>query len=149
MGKVVRFVSRSLEDSVVNAELGRWGFWLGSQYAADGYSPMSTLSQILSYHGGADRSGIAGHKVLCVDPPARTKFWEINSRVLLLRRELYEALVAAYALPCKQDGQPYRATEKATFLGITPELFLDRLARGKRGYKSLIFPDLVLTKRVG
>lgn len=135
-------MARSFEDSVVHSDLRRWGFWCGLQYAAEGYSPTNTLDQIF-----AGRSGNPGHRILVIDPPARTKFWEINARILMLRRELYEALVAYYCLPCKADGEPYRASEIGGFLGIKPELYLDRLRRGRRGYRSMVFPlDLVLSR---
>ena len=125
----------SHEDSVVESECKRWGFYLGRQYAADGYSPSSTLAQIYS-----GRSDNPQHRILCTDPPPI--FWEINARVLMLRREYYEVLVARYALPCKADGQPYRTTEVAPLLGITAEVFADRLYLARKGYKRMIFPEL-------
>jgi hypothetical protein len=135
-------MNRSHEDSVVEYELRRWGYWAGIQYAAEGYAPMNTLSQILS-----GRSERPGHRILCIDPPTRTRFWEINARVLMLKRELYEVLVARYCLPMKQDGQPYRTTEVAPFLGISPPLFADRLMRARLGYKRMIFPEIVELRR--
>jgi len=126
------------EDSVVESELKRWGLWCGLQYAAEGYAPSSTIAQILS--GRADRPG---HRVLCIDPPEH--FWEKNRRVLMLRRELYEVLVARYCVPLKRDGQLYRVSELAGFLGIAPETYLFRIAQAKRGYKRLLFPDLALS----
>ncbi len=84
------------------------------------------------------RGSKVGHKVLCKDPPA--KFWEFNRNVLRLKRDFYEVLVARYAVPCKPDtGEPYRATELASFLHIHPELYLNRLAKARAGYRSLIF----------
>jgi hypothetical protein len=143
MGEVVRFMKgRTHEDQVTHGELSRWGFWCGIQYAADGYSPINTLKLIFSGRGNNP-----GHRVLCIDPPTRTRFWEINANILMMRREFYEVLVARYALPCKPStGHPYYASELAGFLGITPELYLERLARATRGYKSIIFPDLVLSQ---
>jgi hypothetical protein len=139
MGRVVRLKhGRSHEDSVVESELRRWGFWVGIQYAAEGYSPMSTLSQILS--GRSDRPG---HRILCIDPPERVGFAALNNRVLMLRREFYEVLVARYALPCKADGQPYRSSEVAPMLGISGSLFADRLTRARTGYKRMIFPEIL------
>lgn len=134
-------MARTFEDSVVDSDLRRWGFWCGLQYAADGHSPINTLKQILSGRGNNPE-----HKILVIDPPERVRFWEKNARVLMLRREYYEALVAYYCLPMKKDGHPYRASELGEFLGIKPEAYLDRLARGRRGYKSLLFPDLVLSR---
>jgi hypothetical protein len=132
-------VSRSLEDSVVNSELSRWGFWCGLQYAADGYSPTSTLSQIF-----CGRSERPGHRILVIDPPERSKFWQINARILMLRRELYEVLVARYCLPVKSTGHPYYPSELATFLGITAHVYAERLALARRTYQGILFPDLVL-----
>lgn len=136
---------RSHEDSVVESELRRWGIWTGIQYAAEGYSPMSTLTQILS-----SKTNKSGHKILCVDPPERSRFWEIHPRVLSLRpqRELYEVLVARYALPRRDDGREFYISELAGFLGITVDSFVERLARAKRGYKVQLFPDLVLSAAV-
>jgi len=128
-------MGRSLEDSVVNSELSRWGFWCGLQYAAEGYSPTNTLSQIF-----CGRSGRPGHKILCIDPPERTKFWQINARILMLRRELYEALVARYCLPMKATGHPYYPSELAEFLGIDPHVYAHRLALARRAYKGILFP---------
>ena len=128
---------RTHEDSVVESDLRRWGLWLGIQYAADGYPPTSTLEHIFSGRGDNP-----GHRILCVDPPAR--FWEINRNVLMLRRELYEALVAKYALPCRPGtAEHYYTSELAGFLRIEPELFLDRLIAGKRGYRRMIFPEMM------
>ncbi len=129
---------RSHEDSVVEWDLRRWGFWAGVQYAAEGYPPQNTLAQIFS-----GRTDNPGHRIVCVDPPER--FWEINRNVLLLRRELYEVLVARYALPMKSTGHPYYVSELSEYMRIKPETFLDRLAKAKRGYKSIIFSDLALT----
>lgn len=131
---------RTYEDQVTQGELSRWGFWCGIQYAAEGYSPINTLKLIFS-----GRANNPGHRILCVDPPKRSRFWEINANVLMMRREFYEVLVARYALPMKDTGQPYYVSEIAGFLGITPELYLERLARATRGYKGIIFPDLALT----
>jgi hypothetical protein len=123
------------EQSAVEWELKTWGYHLGVQFAAEGYSPSNTIAQILSGRGSR-----VGHKILCRDPPAR--FWEYNRNVLRLKRELYEVLVARYAVPCRYDtGEPYRATELAGFLGVTPEVYLDRLGKARAGYRRLIFPE--------
>lgn len=130
-------VKMSQEESAVEHELKRWGWWLGIQYAADGYSPTSTLAQLLSGRGSR-----IGHRILCKDPPASSKFWEYNRTVLKLRRELYEVLVARYAVPCRYDtGQPYRAVELAEFLGLPLHVYVDRLAEARAAYRRLIFPE--------
>jgi hypothetical protein len=135
---------RTHEDSVVESDLRRWGFWVGLQYAAEGYSPTSTLSQIFS-----GRSDNPGHRVLCIDPPERSRFWEINRSVLMLRREFYEVLVAKYALPPKVTGHYHYISELARFLHIEPETFIDRLSRARRGYRGLAFQEnLALTAAV-
>lgn len=125
------------EDSVVRGELIRWGYWLGVQHAAEGYSPTNTLARLMS-----GRSAVGGHKILCVDPPERSRFWEINRNVLQLERELYEVLLSRYALPYKDEltRERYRMTELAVFLGITPERYLTLLARAHARYRGLIFP---------
>lgn len=141
MVAVVRH-GRSYEDSVVESDLKRWGFWLGIQYAADGYPPSSTIEHIFSGRGDNP-----GHRVLCIDPPER--FWDINRRVLFLRREFYEALVARYALPCKPTGIPYYPSELAGLLRVKPHTYVDRLASGRRGYRRLVFQEnLVLSEAV-
>lgn len=132
---------RSFEDSVVESDFRRWGFWTGVQYAAEGYSPTSTLSQILS--GRSDRPG---HRILCVDPPEKSRFWEINRRVRKLDRELFEVLVARYALPCRPDGQPYRSSEVAPLIGISGTLFAMRLSAARVHYKRLIYPEIVASR---
>ena len=135
------------EQSAVEWELRTWGYHLGVQFAAEGYSPTNTIAQIMSGRGSK-----VGHKILCRDPPE--KFWEFNRNVLRLKREFYEVLVARYAVPCRYDtGEPYRATELAAFLGICPEIYLDRLNKARAAYRSLIFPmpfvkDLVLSAAV-
>jgi hypothetical protein len=122
------------EESAVEWELKRWGFWLGRQFASEGYSPSNTLAQIMSGRGSK-----VGHKILCLDPPP--KFWEFNRNVLQLKRELYEVLVARYAIPCKYEtGEPYRATELAAFLGIPISTYVDRLNKARIAYRGLIFP---------
>jgi len=128
------------EQSVVNGDLSYWGFWKGLQYAAEGYSPMNTLAQILS--GRCDNPG---HRILCLDMKPRA--WEVNGRIYRhLPMFQIEALTARYCLPVKKiDGQPYRATELADLLGISPEDYLDRLALGKASYRAIIFSDLALT----
>lgn len=125
----------TFEDSAVNSDLGYWGFWAGIQYAADGYPPASTIENIMS--GRGDRPS---HRVLCVDPKPR--FWEINSRIMRLRREFYEVLVARYALPCKSSGQPYTAREVAPLLGITSGEFAERLRLARLGYKRILFAEV-------
>ena len=136
------FVARNThEDSVVESELRRWGFWLGLQYASDGYSPMSTLVQLLCGRGSR-----TGHRILCLDPPARSRFWEINRQVLQLQREQYEVLAARYALPCKPDGQPYSGREIAPFLGVSEPLFWHRLSAARNAYRRLIFSPVLLTR---
>lgn len=130
--RVVR--GSSHEDSTVHAELARWGHWLGRQFASEGYSPSNTIAQIMSGRGSK-----VGHKILCLDPPPR--FWEFNRNVLRLNRELYEVLVARYALPCKYDtGEPYRAVELAAFLGIPLSTYVNRLDAARASYRRLIFP---------
>ena len=132
--------SRTFEDSVVNADLSYWGFWKGLQYAAEGYSPMNTLAQIFS-----GRSDNPGHRVLCLDMKPRA--WAINGRIYnFLPMEEIEALTARYCLPVRPDGHPYRATELAGFLGVTPEDYLMRLGNGRASYRALIFTDLALTR---
>lgn len=127
------------EESAVEYELRRWGLWLGIQYAADGYSPMCTLAQLLCGRGSR-----VGHRVLCVDPPEHSKFWEYNRNVLKLKREHYEVLVGRYALPCKpHNGEPYKVTELAPLLGISPEEYLDRLSAARAAYRRVIFPDIL------
>lgn len=129
----------SFEQSVVNADLSYWGFWKGLQYAAEGYSPTSTLAQIFS-----GRSDNPGHRILCLDMKPRA--WEINGRIYrYLPMDEIEALTARYCLPVRSDGQPYRATELAGFLRIDPEDYLQRLANGRASYRALIFTDLALT----
>jgi hypothetical protein len=133
-------VSRSFEDSVVNADLSYWGFWKGLQYAAEGYSPANTLAQIFS-----GRSDNPGHRILCLDMKPRA--WQINGRIYrYLPMEEIEALTARYCLPVKPEGHPYRATELAELLCIAPEDYLHRLAQGRASYRSLIFTDLALTR---
>lgn len=129
----------SFERSVVNADLSYWGFWKGLQYAAEGYSPTSTLAQIFS-----GRSDDRGHRILCLDMKPRA--WEINGRIYrYLPMAEIEALTARYCLPVRQDGQPYRATELAGFLRVAPEDYLHRLAQGRASYRSIIFSDLAVT----
>lgn len=124
------------EESAVEWELKYWGYHVGRQYASEGYSPSNTLAQIMSGRGSK-----VGHKVLCLDPPAR--FWQFNSNVMQLNRELYEVLVARYAVPCNYDtGQPYRAVELAAFLGIPISKYVDRLALARAGYKRIVFPEV-------
>jgi hypothetical protein len=131
---------RTFEDSVVNGDLSYWGFWKGLQYAAEGYSPTSTLAQILS-----GRSDNPGHRVLCLDMKPRA--WQINGRLYThLPMNQIGALTARYCLPVRPDGQPYRATELAEFLEVEPVAYLDCLARGRAAYKALIFSDLALTR---
>jgi hypothetical protein len=130
-----RWRYHSFEQSVVNGDLSYWGFWKGLQYAADGYSPENTLAQIFS--GRADNPG---HRILCLDMKPRA--WQINGRIYVhLPMAQIEAITARYCLPVRPDGQPYRATELAGFLGIAPEDYLDRLARGRASYKAVIFEE--------
>lgn len=127
--------SRTFEDSVVDSDLSYWGFWKGLQYAAEGYSPASTLAQIFS-----GRSDNFGHRILCLDMKPRA--WSINGRIYnYLPMEEIEALIARYCLPVRPDGHPYRATELAGFLEITPEDYLHRLGNGRASYRALIFSE--------
>lgn len=131
---------RTFEDSVVNGDLSYWGFWKGLQYAAEGYSPVNTLSQIMS-----GRSDNPGHRVLCLDMKPRA--WQINGRIYgRLPRWQIAALTARFCLPVRADGQPYRATELAGFLEVDPQTYLDDLAQGRAAYKAIIFTDLALAR---
>lgn len=123
---------RTFEDSVVHSDLCYWGYWKGRQYAADGSSPINTLSQILSGVGGQP-----GHKVLCLDMKPRA--WQINAKVFSLPSELREVLVGRYCLPVKENGQPYKTEEIAPLLRITPRGFYKRLAQARQAYTSMVF----------
>lgn len=123
---------RTLEQSVVHSDLTYWGYWKGRQYAANGYSPMNTLSQIMSGVGGHP-----SHKILCLDMKPRA--WQINSRVIRLPEELRAVLVARYCLPCKADGQPYQICELAPILGISESLYRHRLTRARQAYEWAVF----------
>lgn len=137
MGIVINMADRrrrTFEDSAAHSDLSMWGFWKGLQLAADGYSPMNTLTHILSGRGEKP-----GHKILCLDMKPRA--WEVNARVFSLERELIDVLVARYCLPVNPNGQPYRTTDIAPYLGITSSLFDERLNRARERYKALIFPQ--------
>lgn len=128
----------TFEDSAVVSDLKYWGYHKGKQCAADGYSPTSTLDQLLS-----GRSDFGGHRVLCLDMPR--KAWEINYRVMSLPTDYKAVLMARFCLPVKSDtGQPYEPLELADFLGISVSTYRHRLMQAKRSYKRLIFGAEVL-----
>lgn len=128
---------RTFEDSAVHSDLSYWGYWKGLQLASEGYSPINTLTQILS--GRADRPS---HKILCFDMKPRA--WEINTKIMAMNRELYEVLVGRYCLPVDPNGQPYSVATVAPLLGISRELFQTRLDRAREQYKSMIFPQVLI-----
>lgn len=125
--------SRAFEDSVVRADLSMWGYQKGKQCAADGYSPVNTLDQIMS-----GRSDNPGHRVLVLDMPERA--WAVNRIVMSLPRDYIQILIARYCLPVEPTtGRPYDIAFLADLLGISVPLYRKRLYFAKAAYRIRVF----------
>lgn len=123
----------TFEDSAVIADLRFWGYYKGRQYAADGYSPESTLVALLSGVGHRPQ-----HRVLIPDMPHRA--WEINGRIMAFHERLIEPLVGRYCLPRYSEADD---GEIAEALGYSVRTFYRRLGEARRAYRRSVFgPDL-------
>ena len=123
----------TFEDSATVSDLKYWGYHKGKQCAADGYSPVNTLDQLMSGRGDC-----GGHRVLCLDMPPEA--WRINARVMELPTDYIAVLLARFCLPVKaHNGQPYDAHELAVILGVSVTTYKFRLTQAKRYYRRLLF----------
>jgi len=125
--------SREFEDTVVRADLSMWGFFKGRQCAADGYSPVNTLDQLMS-----GRTDNPGHRVLVLDMPERA--WAVNRIVMSLPRDYISTLIARYCLPVEPTtGRPYEPAFLSGLLGISLSLYRKRLYYAKAAYRIRVF----------
>lgn len=127
---------QTYEQNVVTSELKYWGYHKGKQYAADGWPPDSTLTQLLSGRGGA-----VGHKILVLEMPPEA--WRINAIVMKLPTDYIAALVSRYCLPVvPETGRPYEQAFLAGLLGVDLPTYRERLAKARNAYAGLIFTPL-------
>jgi hypothetical protein len=134
----------TFEDSAVVSDLRYWGLWKGIQCAADGYSPESTIRELLS-----GRTEISGHRILCKEMPDRA--WEIDVRVRQIPLPFRAALFVRYCLQMKENAdksmRPYNEHELARFLDVSVRMYRALLVSAKNRYKTMLFgPPLNLLK---
>lgn len=127
---------QTYEQNVVTSELKYWGYHKGKQYAADGWPPESTLTQLLSGRGGT-----VGHKILVLEMPPEA--WRINSIVMGLATDYIAALVSRYCLPVEREtGRPYEQAFLAGLLDIDVPTYRARLSKAREAYAGLIFTPI-------
>ena len=126
----------SYEQNVATSELKYWGYHKGKQYAADGWSPINTLAQLLS-----GRTNRPGHRILVLEMPPEA--WRINASVMRLPTDYIAVLVSRYCLPVEPTtGRPYDAPYLAGLLGIDAQTYRNRLAKAREAYGRLIFGEV-------
>ena len=125
-------MSKSWQDRVVEGELRYHGYWHGSQLAADGSSPSSTIGELSIPSTFGSKS-----KVLILDPPI--KWWKMHRVFLTLSVEHREVLIARYSVPPKEDGSMRTAVELAKVMKISIAEYRGRLGAAKRAYKRRVF----------
>lgn len=127
---------QTYEQNVVTSELKYWGYHKGKQYAADGWAPESTLTQLLSGRGGT-----VGHKILVLEMPPEA--WRVNAIVMKLATDYIAVLVSRYCLPVvRETGRPYDQAFLAGLLGVDLLTYRARLSKARDAYAGLIFTPL-------
>ena len=111
-------------------------YW-GPRYArillSSGFSGFNIFADLLSINDQPK-----GHRVLIPDMTPRA--WKVNKLVWSIRPVEYAwALVARYALPPKEDGQLYSASEIAMALGWKPGQYRQRVVRARKKYQKKLF----------
>jgi hypothetical protein len=145
MGSTLMRTRRSEAGAQAEADLKFWGFHVGKQYAADGYPTAASgyadlsLKALLSGHSDLNpRAARFGLNIR--DMPGDA--WLINARVMQLRRELREVLLARYALPMDYEtGQPYRAEMLADELGLKVHTYFRRLRDARDKFARLYLAE--------
>lgn len=125
-------MARSWQDRVVENELKYHGFFHGIQLAADGFSPINILSQLLMPKGPP-----SGHKILVMEPPER--WWRIHRLFLTLEVDHQTALIARYSIPPDENGVMLTHKEVARICGWKPYEYRTNLVRAKKSYKIKVF----------
>lgn len=131
---------RSEAGAQAEADLKFWGYSVGKQYAADGFSAENTLANLLSGRSDLNPFG-DGFGVNVRDMPADA--WRINARVMRLRSELRCVLVARFCAPMHYEtGQPFTREELATALGMTPWVYDRRLREAREKFARLLLEEI-------
>ena len=149
---------RSEAGAQAEADLKYWGFSVGKQYAADGYPPETpgyanfSLKALLSGHSDMNPNA-EGFGINLRDMAADA--WRINARVMLLRRELREVLIARYCVPINYGtGNPFTHDVLAEALGLSSRTYSRRLTEARDKFARLVLAErngergeMVLTAR--
>lgn len=116
------------------SDLRYWGYYVGKQYAADGYPGSCTLLMLLSGH--SDLNPLAEQfGVNCIDMPEDV--WQINASIMRLRAGLRSVLIARYALPVDYaSGQPIQVQVIAAALGLHVRMYHRMLEQARRQFLS-------------
>jgi len=121
IGKYDRVLMRA-----IHGELNRWGKWHEDHSDYQGYP----TANILETYIGASRTGEPGHRVLMLDMPVGV--WATHHGVLGLTEDLQEVVIAQYMHTTKEDGTVWTLQEKCLRLGLSREIFSQRLHKAKR-----------------
>jgi hypothetical protein len=113
-----------IDTSAVKGDLNWWGPRYRRILLSEGYSSFSPFAGLLE-----GRVDVFAARILIPDMDARA--WEVNFRVWALPTDLAWALVGRYSVPVRdKDGSLFTSKELGAALGITEELFRQRVCRG-------------------
>ncbi len=124
----------------IDFELNRWGKWLEDNSYYEGHSRECILTAFLS-----GRSGISGHRILCLDMPSY--IYATHGRVLRLPEAEQEAVHLYFAIRVKPDGTAWTIQERCVRSGITEGAMRQRLARARYRIAGLPVPRWKETKQ--
>lgn len=126
---------RSEAGAQAESDLKYWGFHVGKQFAADGYSEESPLLTLLCGH--SDLNPLAPKFGVNVkDIPADA--WRINALVMRIVAMLRATLIARYCLPPDYDtGLLIDPNILAELMGISQREYFRRLNLARERFVSL------------
>lgn len=126
---------RSEAGAQAESDLKYWGYHVGKQYAADGYSEDNPLLTLLCGH--SDLNPLAPRFGVNVkDIPADA--WRINALVMRIVAMLRATLIARYCLPPDYEtGQLIDPRVLAGVMGISQSEYYRRLGLARERFYSL------------
>ena len=125
----------------IDHELNQWGKWVEDHSTYEGFNRNNVLIGFLFGGGG----GKQGHRVLCLDMPAR--IYATHGRILRLPEGERDAVYLYFAVRVKPDGTLWKIEEKCLELGIQEASIRRRLCRARYRIAGLPVPRWHDTKR--
>jgi len=121
LSRKIHGVERSWLDSALND----WGNWIEQNSDYEGYPRADAIASWLEGGGGSRR----GHRVLCLDMPHR--IYSMHARWLLLPEHEQIVVWTEYVPRLKETNEVWTSVEKASRIGVGPNVYRKRLQRAR------------------